>query len=174
MLLIFFISSLSYGKGYEPHSLSIQTGSYAGTYNLGLGYQPSIYYSNDFSIGISNFDLVQLNTKHVLTSLYQRINSVPFRFYGGGQAMYLVGDKDVFVLSPSKYPADYYPPTAIRTALILGSETKYERFNFFFEVAVLDFELETYYRSEGNLHIQEIGTYGLGFKYKLKEIYEDL
>jgi hypothetical protein len=169
-ILMFLLTSSLYAKGYEPRHVSTQTGSYAGTFNLGIGYQPSIYYANDHSIGVTNFDLIQLNTKHVITSLYQRVNSIPFRFYGGGQLMYLMGDDDVFTILPSKYPSNYYPPTAFRTALILGLESKYERFNFFFEYAALDFELETYYRSKGNLYTKEIGTYGFGFKYKIKEV----
>jgi hypothetical protein len=146
---------------YQPDSLIVQSGSYAGAIATGVSYNIANYYRPEFLIGytplfITKYDILSFTMKN---TLYTSIKD--YTLYAGYQFLYLPFDSDVFVIQPSRYPDDYYPPTAIRTAPYLGLE--YD--NFYLEFAGLDLYLETYMRSNFNMKLHEVGTYGIGYRF---------
>jgi hypothetical protein len=149
-------------KIYEPDSLVVQSGSYVGATAVGVSYNIDTYYHPEFIVGytpslIAKYDILSLSMKNTFYTLVQEVKP-----YIGHQFMHLPFDSDVFILTPSRYPKDYYPSTAIRSAPYIGVEYN----SFYLEFSSLDLYLETYVRSDYNMKLHEIGTYGIGYRFK--------
>lgn len=151
-------------------TLVMQTGGYVGLGAIGLGLEYGGVLRTEVMGGLtpSNIEGVDDIRQVALKS------SVGYRFgllgmdvgpYFGFSVIYHRGD-DTFVKTPSKYPSKkYYPPTAVRTAPVIGVEAAAFGLGVFAEATALDTYLETYVRGKGGMKWTEFSTYALGVRF---------
>lgn len=162
-----FWSSVSYaGTVFSTH-----TGSYLGFAAVGLGLATQDKsYTTHAVLGyvpalIGGEDLWSLTLRGEASLATWKDEKI--RLYGGG-GFIASFDADTFVVLPAKYPAGYYPSTGLFFTPYIGTEWMVGRnSSMYFEVASLDFYLELFMRNPDYLKIQDIATYGVGYRYYL-------
>lgn len=134
---------------------------------LSIGYgKTSKYFDNSIAIGHTpdpSGDILSVAGSSAVKTDVPIFNR-KLSPYLGISLVGILNDRDTYIILPKKYPEGYYPPTGIRSSLFTGMQYGNDDVAIFFEVSTLDLYLETYIRSDYNLEIQEISTYGLGWK----------
>ena len=175
MALTLFIESYTYTPQpyeayhqqawYEPDSIVTQTGGYTGLATIGVGYDIGKYYRTDVIAGyvpeiVGGEDLWSLSWKNTFVAPKMgRIEP-----YLGLNLLYSFDD-DTYVTLPEQYPRGYYPTTALRTAAYIGVS---DLSGLYAELTTLDHYMEAYVRSDGELNYWEIGTYAIGYRWRLQ------
>jgi hypothetical protein len=91
--------------------------------------------------------------------------------YFGGGVFYAVGD-EYFSTLPDQYPADYYKPTSLQPAYLLGIEVDVlplpgnpiERHGVYAEVVALHHDLLVLSENVGHLKLYDVLASGLGYR----------
>lgn len=165
-LLIF---ALFGSQAKAEYSFTMQTGAYNGVIGLGIGKHFESYKTEILLGHVPQFmdvrDLWNLSWKNHVSSRPRIIDYSSISFYGGINTIAALGNKKTYIFLPDQYPDGYYPPTGLRVAPYAGFETRRGNFSTFFEVTSLDLYLETYVRSNFNMDISEVVTYGFGVRY---------
>jgi hypothetical protein len=166
-LLLIFASSAYAQTNRQSHYAVTQVGGYVGLLTSGVGYDINHAYQTEAILGytpwiVGGKDLFSLAWKNSLK--FQKFNG--FTPYIGINLLYSF-DNNTFVEQPSKYPANYYPPTGLRLAPYIGLQYKEDKHAVYFELTSLDHYLETYVRSDNQLQLHEITTYGFGYRFDL-------
>ncbi len=150
-----------------------QTGGYAGFTSLGLGstffdgaYNTAglVGYVPEFIGGENLWSLTLKNDLRWTTS----VGSFDYTPIYGGFNLILSFDRDTFWKLPGKYPENYYPPSGLFYAPMVGTELRYGKHSAYFELTSLDYYLEAYVRNSDYLTLADIFTYGVGYKYYLE------
>lgn len=166
------ISLLIASKAYADDNYIIsQAGGYVGLLSAGVGTTLNCY---DTSVVVGHVppfiggeELWQLTWKNSLKYSIE-LNGIRYTPIYGGANLLLSFDKDTFWLLPKHYPKGYYPPTGIHLAPSIGTEIKSNKHSLFIELTTLDFYAEAYVRNPTYLSLQDIITYGIGYKYILE------
>lgn len=110
---------------------------------------------SDKHIGSPNGDDYKINPLHIGVSA----------IYGYHKNLFKI------TRSPSQYPSNYYPPTALRFALNIGTSIKVDNLTMFLEYSALDVGLDAYIRDQKYFMenynywgLEGIGSLGLGIK----------
>jgi len=174
-ILCFLVSSTAAAGDF--HFLA-QTGSYSGALTLGLGYQKT-YFTNEVMVGyvpkrLGGEDLYSASFKSIVhPNSCTPIIGKCVRVYGGISGILSLFDSDTFLVQPEQYPAGYYPPNGIRAAAIVGLEfLMTNTHSLYVEISSLDLYLETWVRSDYQMSIESVSTYGVGYKIILDGFYE--
>jgi hypothetical protein len=152
-----------------PDFYPVHTGSYQGFLATGVGYKFGGIEAQGLlgyvPAAIGGRDLLQATAKSLIDILTVERNQWQSRLVVGLGLLYGQSDK-LFVLLPDKYPAGYYPPSAIRFLLLTGVKQRFSKeHEVAFEFAWFDSELERLYE-DGQLDgIFRRGTYGIGYRY---------
>ncbi len=154
-----------------PDYFTAQAGSYTGMLAIGIGYQPFDYLRSDVSFGFVPESVGGTSIQSLAWKTNLRFCG--FRdFYGVGSTLstglgLLYGfDRDLFLALPEKYPAGYYPPTAIRVLLSVAINLEVaNQEEVFFDYSWHDSGVYRYLESDRFESLFELGTYGIGYRH---------
>jgi hypothetical protein len=152
-----------------PDFYPVHIGSYQGFLAAGVGYKfGSIEVQGLLGFvpaAIGGRDIVQTTAKSLFDILKIERGQWQSRLMLGLGLLYGASDK-LFVLLPDKYPAGYYPPSAIRFLLLTGIKQKLSKnHELAFEFAWFDSQLERLYEDGQADGLFRRGTYGLSYRY---------
>ena len=175
IIWISLFSSLSYGFEFKaPDYLSLQTGGYTGFATLGVGYKLNNIWDLETQMGYTPYSLggIDITTFDLKVRWYHSklILDDNMLLLGYFSSTFLYSnDKDMFVVLPAKYPRKYYDPSAIRWLFTFGSMFQiHDKYSFYIDYSYTDVELTKYYNNYEYLSLQNLGSIGLGIKYKIK------
>ena len=163
LIAALFSTSAVYAQRW---SLVSHSGSYSGFLALGADYKITRSISTTALLGYTPEFIAgeDLYSAALRTSIYSDEVAKGARYYAGFNVLVSLFDNDTYILLPSKYPYRYYPATGIRSALYSGIEIREKNYSIYFEVSSLDLYTETYVRSNFNMDIRDVVTYGFGIK----------
>jgi hypothetical protein len=151
-------------RRWLPDSAITQHASYAGYAAIGFGYQWH-YGALDVLYGFTPKSLAGIDVQSwsIKTSGYlgrwRASEQFMLKPYGGVSIIYSP-DQDLFVRLPKQYPKAYYPPSAIRPALLSGLELQIAKtVGIGVEFALLDSEL-AYLRDAHQIDPEKVGSSG--------------
>lgn len=174
LLLFIFLPSLAYSFTFPiPNYLSLQTGAYTGFTTIGALYELSSKYELEGQIGytpaalagvdITSFDL-KLHWNHSRLILDDNVQIIGY----SAAAILYSNDRDMFIILPSRYPREYYDPSAIKWLFTFGTVLEYHlQYKVYMEYTYTDVEFIKYYNNFNSLSLQNLGSLGLGIRYRI-------
>ncbi len=163
-------------SSYWPDYLKQHLGSYQGLFAIGFGYSFFSYiweldmlynYTPKYAGGR---DIHSISLRNSINPYSFTISNVEIRPIYLGTFFIFGLDKDLDYTLPSRYPSNYYPPTAIRLGLHLGFELIYleqpfsiKKYSFSMEYTIHDVGISALF-SESYLSWEDVVTWGFGFK----------
>lgn len=163
---------------YVPDHAKVQTGGYLGMATVGVGYTAlrvldfDLYYGwvPEFVGGVDIQSLAIRVSGHVKgICLTPDVNWI---YISGGLGMVMTFGDGFFVLNPSRYPAGYYPITALRNLLTVGTAIEFQQpehrwiahHGAFLEFAALDQYVRAWLQSPKTIAAWEPWSMSLGYK----------
>jgi hypothetical protein len=164
---------------WVPDFAELQSGGFAGTLALGVGYAPLhgvlnvavLYGYVPPAFGGSVHSLHATLQVHPLSFSSHGVRWQPA--YVGVGALCTWGP-GYFLLLPERYPAGYYPPNACHATLQLGAELKWEpraglvrAHGVYFELTTVDTLMFDYFQNPRVTHPAEVVSSAIGYRLSL-------
>ena len=166
-------SAAADAPAWYPDHGTFQVAGYHGAVALGLRYELNHLIATELSFGYTPEQLggrhirqINWNNKLDYLALFQG-DGAKFGSYVGLGMLYGMS-RQLFLFLPSKYPSNYYQPTALRYTLSIGIDYRCtEAIDIYSEYAYHDSELTSYYNSPYSGGWWDLGSLGLGMRIKL-------
>lgn len=159
-----------------PHTVKLQYAGNIGMFAAGIGYSTSTQkWKADLFYGVvparyAVDPIHSLTIKGKFAPLHRRYNDdVEINWFNTGLLFnYSFGD-EYFLGLPAYYDKGYYYfSTALNIGLFIGSEIRYKKWGFYYELGTTEKRVINYVKNTRSINLNELWNIGLGAVFHIK------